>query len=441
MRIQEIIESARDPNKSYDRLDTVFRNQSKIRSSSINPPDNFDYDEKDQQPIELPVIAPEKEISGSKKTNKKVATKQKWTRNSPSDKPKNGDLIGVSFDTAQNLSDDPIVNDFVNRFESAARESGFKTIYWLKGWVNGVHGGYTGGSIITSDNNVEISIGFNSSSRKNKKSLSEVKFDYVRLPGFKGKEDKKAKVKQILSDQEYGGYEFLNASKEQLDVKLPSDDFTSAMKQLLSVGQTIQDMGPDFDIPSSRKQKVDSSDNPAHYYEWLSQNLFNSWLNGVPSAFSRGGGESTGGYDLKDSTIVVGITKGGIYTRDTLGKKPYREHAVPSDFINNIGIKICDDMFGDMKEVYKKRQSIASTPKFIKERRRTIFRLRQMIQKCLVLVLTSTTEREYIDFEKKLMTKMPDGWNWETGNPLARFTAAKIPVYHIENNKRLAENF
>jgi hypothetical protein len=434
MRISEL----RDPGKFYTNLDQQYRNQYNKRRVSAQPPTTYDYEIGSRQEIDLPTH--DTETPEKIKQNSEKRSQQK--RNQPTKVTPNfsGNLNNMPYEQIIRYVKDPISLEFINGFEHSLGQQ-FTTHYRAGNWSegSGLKGPISG--YIVTDNSAILELFISSSSRKNKKSLKDVGFDTIRMPKFTDK-SKQDNVKNILSLPEYGGYKF-HTSDAFPDIQIDNTDFVSAVRQLLELAKIIESMGSGFQTPSLKKEKTPTSDNTFDYYHWLANNLFNSWLNGVPSAFSRGGGESKGGYDLKDDMIVIGITEGGKYVRDELNKNPYREHAVPCDFINNIGIDICEKMFGEYKKKYQDKKSVSNSPKFMKEFRRTIFVLRQMIQRCLVLVLTSTPERKYIDFQKGWLSTMPNkDWDWRTGDVLERFRKSKIPVYHIDNGEqRLSENY
>jgi hypothetical protein len=440
MRIYEL----RDPSKGYYNLDNQFRNQFKNRRDSAGAPGEYEFDLGDETELQTPSIDTEK----SEKQKQKEIKKTQQKKNQPTKVDDNfygNTLNHMPYQQIiQYVKGGETVKEFINKFELAFGQQ-FTTTYRVDGWDRNT--GTVNGNIscyILTDNDVRLELIIGSSDRKDSarkdKTIDQVKINKIRLNQFTTNE-RKEKVKLILSNPEYGGYKFTDKITF-LDIAInPPTSVDDAIKQLQELAETIESMGDNFDIPVTKKEKTSSSDHTYDYYNWLARNLFSSWLNGVPSAFSRGGGESRGGYDLKDDMIVIGITKGGMKVRDELKLTPYREHAVPCDTINNIGIDICEKMFGEYKQQYQKRKSIENSPKFIKESRRTIFVLRQMIQRCLVLVLTSVPERKYIDFTKGWLSTMPSkDWDWKTGDVLERFKKSKIAVYHIDDiSKRLSE--
>jgi hypothetical protein len=441
MRIYEL----RDPNRSYSKLDNLYRNQYQQRRKSTQVPQQYDYDSKDMEQFEVPT----NDTETPEKIKQKAIEKSKQKKNQPTQVHPgfDGTLNNMSYNDIIKYINDPLVREFIDGFQHILGEN-FLTHYRVANWKqsdNTIKAPIS--AYITTDNDAVLELIMDANARK-KKEVNEIPFDRIRMPKFLST-DKQEKVKKILSMPEYGGYEFLD-NKKFVDIVIkdpqnPQANLTvnldDATKQLLKLAEVIESMGSKFETPTIKKEKTPTSEHPYDYYDWLAGNLFKSWLNGVPSAFSRGGGETKGAYDLKDDMIVVGITKGGMYVRDVLHRNPYREHAVPCNLINNIGIDICENMFGEYKKKYADKKSIANNPKFLKEARRTLFVLKQMIQKCLVLVLCSTSERKYIDHTKGWLTTMPSkDWDWKTGNVLERFIKAKIPVFHIDNQEqRLAE--
>lgn len=437
MRIYEL----RDPNKSYSNLDNLYRNQYQQRRKSAQSPQQYDYDVKDMEQFEVPT----NDTETPEKIKQKAIEKFKQKKNQPTQVRAGfeGTLNNMPYEDIIKYINDPLVRKFIDGFQRILGQN-FLTHYRVANWKqsdNTIKAPIS--AYITTDNGAVLELIMDANARK-KKEVNEIPFDRIRMPKFLDA-DKQEKVKTTLSMPEYGGYNFLD-NKKFVDIVIdPKVNLDGAVKQLLELASIIESMGSKFETPTIKKEKTPTSEHPYDYYDWLAGNLFKSWLNGVPSAFSRGGGEAKGAYDLKDDMIVVGITKGGMYVRDVLSRKyavkPYREHAVPCDLINNIGIDICEKMFGEYKKRYAEKKSIANNPKFLKEARRTLFVLKQMIQKCLVLVLCSTPERKYIDYTKGWLTTMPSkDWDWKTGNVLERFIKAKIPVFHIDNQEqRLAE--
>jgi hypothetical protein len=218
----------------------------------------------------------------------------------------------------------------------------------------------------------------------------------------------------------------------------------TTIEDVYNIVSRIEELGPDFKS-SGRSgggagSLITGKQAPFQYYMWLAKNIYESVKNNTSWGFSRGGGTDSGegAYDRYDSLITIGITKGGAEQIES-GRNAYREHVVPSDLINRMGIEICKKY-----------------PKTSRYKNQVIMEVAKMIHRNLAIVLCSSNpeagpgrdkskdgEREKIDYEYGLMTTMPSGWK-DGDSILARFSHCGIKVYRNKPNdtsggKRMAE--
>jgi hypothetical protein len=92
------------------------------------------------------------------------------------------------------------------------------------------------------------------------------------------------------------------------------------------------------------------------------------------------------------------------------GAKPYPEHVVPCATLINKSFRL-------IKEGLPKEE------------------IANLITKHWKIVYISKDQADYLDTKKglNLKYKMPDGWNFETGNTYARLELANIEVLPLEN--------
>jgi hypothetical protein len=292
------------------------------------------------------------------------------------------------------------------------------------------YGDNTFGCGTRTNNGVKIGIGTQSGP------FTELGYVMDNVPKNEGKET-------IRSAMNEAGYNSVQ-TKTKLRFKPKSQNIDDIINDFWNVIEIVESLGPDFK-KSNRSgtgagSLITGKQAPWQYYLWIANNIYESVKQNTDWGFSRGGGD--GAYDRYDDLIVIGITKGGIEQIGS-GRPAYREHVVPSDLINRMGIEIC-----------------RKYPKTQKYKNQVIKEVALMVHRNLAIVLCSSpaqdsngkmlrdpknpTEQEIIDDIKGLRTVMPDDWK-DGDSILARFTYCGIPVYKNKKNddgsngKRMAE--
>lgn len=170
-----------------------------------------------------------------------------------------------------------------------------------------------------------------------------------------------------------------------------------------------------------------------NYYIGVATMIYVAVRFGLKNIIPRGGkdGTSTGTFDLNDKGITVGISAAGRELVDA-GKRPYREHAVPCDFI----IKKAIEMIKSSRS--NNNNSVTDPTKLIDTS--LIGEVAKMIKRNLVIVLISPEERKEVD--KDYQTTMPEGDSWDpqTGDVLSRLKSKGIRIYSLDGNSRLSED-
>lgn len=233
-----------------------------------------------------------------------------------------------------------------------------------------------------------------------------------------------------------------------LVIDLPKVDLAAAANTMIKAAAVIDSLGPDFKS-SGRKgrgasSRVKRSPKLHSFYVSAAKNILNAWWDGEPSDLRRGGGDTVGKYDTRDYAITIGYTKEGL-AQQKAGKNPYREHVVPCDAINNMGLDICEDQLSQYSRYVGTGRDLAKVN--YDAYTSTIEKIADMIQRNLAIVLCSNSEREYIDFNMGWQSTMPEGWK-DGDEILARFTqcvgypnkdSVGIPVYSVKGGQRLQE--
>lgn len=316
------------------------------------------------------------------------------------------------------------VKEFYNQLGPSIEEKGRKPLY-------SYYKDNTFECGIRTNNGVKITI------RPQSGPFTELGYVMDNVPKDEGKET----IRSVMND---AGFNSVQSAPSKLRFKPKSENISNIINDFWKVIELVESLGPDFK-KSNRSgtgagSLITGKQAPWQYYLWIANNIYESVKQNTDWGFSRGGGD--GAYDRYDDLIVIGITKGGI-EQIRSGRPAYREHVVPSDLINRMGIEIC-----------------RKYPKTQKYKNQVIKEVALMVHRNLAIVLCSSppqdrngkilkdpknpTEQEIIDDINGLRTVMPGGWK-DGDSIFARFTHCGIPVYKNKKNdvgsngKRMAE--
>jgi hypothetical protein len=201
--------------------------------------------------------------------------------------------------------------------------------------------------------------------------------------------------------------------KGGINIKPSDNNLDNQIKELLRIADIIEELGPDLKQYSGAGRGAGSilkgKMAPWNYYKHLAKMIHSAVENNISWGFSRGGENSA--YDRYDSHIVIGITEEG-YKQALSGKNPYREHVVPSDYINIMARDYCLEHLED------------------EDQDAVILEVAKIIHRNLAVVWCSTAEASILDRDKGFQTTMPPGWK-DGDSILARFTHGepRIKVY------------
>lgn len=219
----------------------------------------------------------------------------------------------------------------------------------------------------------------------------------------------------------------VNGSKELHVYPSNPGDFDSLFQEFWQCYDLFDSLGPEFkqSTRQTASSKFQNKQTDFEYFRDLATNIYDAVKDNAKYRMPRGGGN--GAYDANDKVIRQGISKAG-YDQLRSGKDPYREHAVPCDEINRIGIDIVNS-----------HQPLRSS-----EKDDVLTELADMIKKLLIVVWISDAEAKKLDSNPPeglgLKTTMPDGWNWETDSALERLNVAGIKVRSLKSAKTITEN-
>jgi hypothetical protein len=217
--------------------------------------------------------------------------------------------------------------------------------------------------------------------------------------------------------------------------KITLDDYKNMVKKFETI-ISDPDVAKSLSIKHVSRSKnagslINRNVTQTNYYIGVATMIYVATRFGLKNIIPRGGkdGTSTGTFDLNDSGITVGISPAGQELVDA-GKRPYREHAVPSDFIIKKAI--------EMIKASKSDNNTTDPSKLVNTD--LIGKVAKMIKRNLVIVLISPEEAKEID--QDYQTTMPEGDSWdpETGDVLSRLKSKGIRIYSLDGNSRLSEN-
>jgi hypothetical protein len=350
-------------------------------------------------------------------------------------KKQNDDNIGKTgtlyYTQIANTSKFNGANEFYDNFYNEVSSLGFENEFYVMDL--GTDKEWTCGKIKTKAHSKIVELIFGKT--RNSNSLDSKTFNTIRLHSKKGSEDRE-KLKVMLADR---GMSFNDGSF--LDIKFDPIKYNAVMELFWDIISNLDGLDLQTNRGSGAGSLIAGKKVPRNYYLYLAENIYIANKRNQGWALSRGGGidSGTGGYDRYDELIIMGITAGGVKQIND-GRPAYREHAVPADLINEMGIKIC--------QKYPKTNGFKN---------KVVTEVADMIQRNLSVVLCSSpprdnnnkpipdsknpTEQEIVD--SKYRTTMPDGWK-DGDSILERFTASGIQVYSYKsggegNGKRIAE--
>jgi hypothetical protein len=231
------------------------------------------------------------------------------------------------------------------------------------------------------------------------------------------------------------GYDYTEAKNGDLTVKpkysVPGNvNIDGILGEFWTIVNTVEEMGESFDAGDTSRTSgsTDREMTSLRYYLGAANIIYLKYKHGMSHLKSRGGKNesSRGTFDINDALITKAFSKKGYELLKTAREyrlagepipengRPYREHAVPSNKIMEIG-----------EEMFKQRKTKAEVA--------------DMIRRNLFIVWISPDEAYKMDIEMKMRSTMPP--DWEDGDsPWARLSAAGIKVYRLTDGTRLSED-
>lgn len=228
------------------------------------------------------------------------------------------------------------------------------------------------------------------------------------------------------------------------DGKITLDDFKSMVGQFENM-MTDPKMAKSLSIKQVSKSRnagslINRNITQSNYYIGVATMIYVAVRFGLKNIVPRGGkdGSSQGTFDLNDHGITVGISAAAKKMVDE-NQKPYREHAVPCDFIIKKAIQMIKEETPKSLEPGSGSGKIMDPHQLINVD--LIGRVAKMIKRDLVIVLITQEERKKIDFDLGLLSAMPEGDAWDplTGDVLSRLKAGGIRIYSLDGSSRLGE--
>ncbi len=298
---------------------------------------------------------------------------------------------------------------FFKKFDDAVDATG--RIGYSRTHDSGVHTGY-----VNTRNNIKLALGITYAGRP--------QYDIMGIPTVT--KDSLLAIKDIL---ERNGFKPEVTGKKQLKIHPSITDLDGQIQEILKIADVIEELGPDLKQYKGSGRGAGSvlkgKMAPWNYYKHMAKMIHSSVENNISWGFSRGG--ENGAYDRYDSHIVIGITEEG-YKQAISGKNPYREHVVPSDYINIMARDYCLEHIED------------------EDQDAVILEVARIIHRNLAIVWCSTAEAKILDKDKGFQTTMPPGWK-DGDSILARFTHGEpsIKVYKYvpgdaDHGKHLTED-
>jgi hypothetical protein len=406
MKILDILDEYREQNKSYAGLD-VFRQFNR-------GPDHITPDEFSNDNIKVPNVSQSSGRDSRRSTSANIPSLV-WIKTKSAKQP----------DTLKQQQHIEKVNSIYSQIKNAAEQKNRQPFF-------SYYKDNTFGCGIVSRNGVKIGIG------PQRGPFTELGYSMDNVPQDDGKET----IRNVMND---AGYSSVKTAVTKLRFKPKSQNMSNIIADFWNVIDLVESLGPDFKrsnrFGTGAGSLITGKQAPWQYYLWLANNIYESVRKNTEWGFSRGGGDiGDGAYDRNDDLLIIGITKGGIKQIKS-GRNAYREHVVPSDYINRMGIEIC-----------------RKYPKTANYKNQVIKEVALMIWRNLAIVLCSSppkdnsgkilkdprnpTEQEIVDSEFQIT--MPPGWK-DGDSILARFSYYNIPVYKNKKNdasnngKRMAE--
>jgi hypothetical protein len=326
------------------------------------------------------------------------------------------------YETIDDTSNFDAVNEFYNVFNEDVTGAGFKCIFYVQ-YPGSDKEGLVAGKAITRTNNrfVELILG-----SKKPKSLRDARFTTIRVHvGKKGSLDRK-KIESVLASDP----NITIAGSDYLDVKFAPANYDQAMNIFWKIVSIIE--SENISAPGTReagtgaKSLITRPNTPLRYYMGAATILYAAYRFRLPNLIARGGkgdDTSTGIYDVRDDLITIGITNAGRQAQIN-GESIYREHAVPGDAISKAGLQMYNEMLSGKPMSENDIKAVA--------------KVAQMIKDNLCIVITTPAEAKILDSQGNTN---PMDWTPENNDVLSRFKHFKIPVYSIQDGKRLSESY
>jgi hypothetical protein len=299
------------------------------------------------------------------------------------------------------------VLDFFKKFDNAVDATG--RIGYSRTHDAGNHMGY-----LTTKNNIKLGLNVNYN--------GNTKYIVTLIP----KGEALAAINDALKQNRFTTK---ITGKGGIDIQPSTSNLDKQIEEILKIADIIEELGPDLKQYSGSGRGAGSvlkgKMAPWNYYKHLAKMIHSAVENNISWGFSRGGENSA--YDRYDSHIVIGITEAG-YKQALSGKNPYREHVVPSDYINTLARDYCLEHIDDENQDA------------------VILEVAKIIHRNLAVVWCSTEEAKILDKDKGFQTTMPKDWK-DGMSILARFTDGepRIKVYKYvpgdpDHGKHLTED-
>jgi hypothetical protein len=322
-------------------------------------------------------------------------------------------------DTSKNSA----VNQFYDEFNSDVTGYGFPCGFYVK-FPGSDKESFVAGKTKTKTNNRVVELVL--CQTKQPKSLQDKTITMIRAHvGGSDSADRK-KIESVLSSNpdiaELKGSTYL-------DVKFAPADYTQAMNifwKIVSIIESENISAPGTRSGTGARSLITKPNTPLRYYMGAATILYSAYRFRLPNLISRGGrgdDTSTGIYDVRDDLITIGITKAGREAQMN-GESIYREHAVPGDAISKAGLQMYNDMLSGKPMSENDIKAVA--------------KVAQMMKDNLCIVITTPEEAKVLDSQGNTN---PMGWTPENNDVLSRFKHFKIPVYSIQDGKRLSESY
>lgn len=339
---------------------------------------------------------------------------------------KNGKDISLmqgnfDFSDVADTSKNNAVNQFYDEFNSDVTGNGFPCEFYVK-FPGSDQESFVAGKTKTKNNNRVVELVLCQS--KQPKSLQDKTITMIRAHvGGSDSADRK-KIEAVLSSNpditELKGSTYL-------DVKFAPADYTQAMTIFWKIVSIIdsQNISAPGTRDSGAKSLITRPNTPLRYYMGAATILYSAYRFRLPNLIARGGkgdDSSTGIYDVRDDLITIGITNAGRQAQIN-GESIYREHAVPGDAISKAGLQMYNEMLSGKPMSENDVNAVA--------------KVAQMMKDNLCIVITTPDEAKILDSKGNTN---PMGWTPENNDVLSRFKHFKIPVYSIQDGKRLSES-